>query len=72
MSIVRFGNSNWYIFHNMNGYVSVYHIDNYDDIPYHYGKNIEEYIKKYPINLSDYDKQELRECLEYANGDWES
>ena len=73
MSIVRFSDySNWYIFHDICGYVSVYHKENYENVPYHYGENIEEYIKKYPIKLSDSDEQELREYLEFANEEWES
>ena len=58
MSIVRFSDeSNWYIFHDISGYVSVYHIEYYKNVPYHYYTDIEEYINKYPIKLSETDKQ---------------
>lgn len=67
MSIVRFSDgSNWYIYHDLDGYVSVRHIEHYENVPYHYGENVDEYIKRYPIPLSKEDKEELKECLEYA------
>lgn len=71
MSYARWSHSNWYVYWDVGGYVSVTHCQDWRACPaYQFNESIDDYINALPDWITEADRKELRGYLEEANADF--